>query len=78
MLAGLAGCGPPDGDYFGRVAPPDRIDPAHFTWCSQGEPDHLDPTLASSTASIQLVGMLFDGLTTYGPAGQPVPGLATD
>jgi len=78
VLVGLAGCGPPDGDYFGRVAPPDRIDPAHFTWCSQGEPDHLDPTLAWSTASIQLVGMLFDGLTTYGPAGQPVPGLATD
>ena len=78
MLAGLAGCGPPDGDYFGRVAAPDRIDPAHFTWCSQGEPDHLDPTLAWSTASIQLVVMLFDGLTTYGAAGQPVPGLATD
>ncbi len=78
VLAVLAGCGPPDGDYFGRVAPPDRIDPAHFTWCSQGEPDHLDPTLAWSTASIQLVVMLFDGLTTYGPAGQPVPGLATD
>lgn len=77
-LVGLAGCGPPDGDYFGRVAPPDRIDPAHFTWCSQGEPDHLDPTLAWSTASEQLVVMLFDGLTTYGAAGQPVPGLATD
>jgi ABC-type oligopeptide transport system substrate-binding subunit len=78
VLLGLAGCGPPDGDTFGRVAPPDRIDPAHFTWCSQGEPDHLDPTLAWSTASIQLVAMLFDGLTTYGPEGQPVPGLATD
>lgn len=78
VLAGLAGCGPPDGDYFGPVAPPDRIDATHFTWCSQGEPDHLDPTLAWSTASIQLVVTLFDGLTTYGPAGQPVPGLATD
>jgi oligopeptide transport system substrate-binding protein len=78
VLVGFVGCGPPDGDYFGRVAPPDRIDPAHFTWCSQGEPDHLDPTLAWSTASLPLVGMLFDGLTTYGAAGQPVPGLATD
>jgi oligopeptide transport system substrate-binding protein len=78
VLVGFAGCGPPDGDYFGPVAPPDRIDATHFTWCSQGEPDHLDPTLAWSTASIQLVVLLFDGLTTYGPAGQPVPGLATD
>jgi ABC-type transport system substrate-binding protein len=73
----LGGCGPPDGDYFGRVPGADQIDPVHFRWCSQGEPDHLDPTLAWSTASWQLVFALFDGLTTYGADGLPVPGLAT-
>ena len=74
----LAGCSLPDGDYFGRV--PDRadqIDPTQFRWCSEGEPDHLDPALASSLASSQLVAALFDGLTTYGPDGLPVPSLAT-
>ncbi|HEX7839165.1 MAG TPA: ABC transporter substrate-binding protein, partial [Kofleriaceae bacterium] len=73
----LVGCGLPDGDYFGRVPGAEQIDPAHFRWCSQGEPDHLDPTLAWSTASWQLVFALFDGLTTYGADGLPVPGLAT-
>jgi oligopeptide transport system substrate-binding protein len=77
-LVGLAGCGLPDGDYFGRVPErPDQIDPTQLRWCSQGEPDHLDPTLASSTASLQLVATLFDGLTTYGADGLPVASLAT-
>ena len=75
---GLAACGPPDGDYFGRVPErPDQIDATQFRWCNQGEPDHLDPTLASSTASSQLVVALFDGLTIYGPDGLPAPSLAT-
>jgi ABC-type oligopeptide transport system substrate-binding subunit len=77
MLVALTGCGLPDGDYFGRVPGSGQIDPTHFRWCSQGEPDHLDPTLAWSTASWQLVFALFDGLTTYGADGLPVPGLAT-
>lgn len=75
----LVGCSLPAGDYFGRVPDgPGQIDPTHFRWCSQGEPDHLDPTLASSTVSSQLVATLFDGLTVYGRDGLPVPGLATD
>jgi ABC-type oligopeptide transport system substrate-binding subunit len=79
LLGALVGCSLPDGDYFGRVPDgPGQIDPAHFRWCSQGEPDHLDPTLASSTVSSQLVATLFDGLTVYGRDGLPVPGLATD
>jgi oligopeptide transport system substrate-binding protein len=73
----LVGCSLPAGDYFGRVPGPGEIDPTHFRWCSQGEPDHLDPTLASSTVSSQLVVTLFDGLTVYGADGLPVPGLAT-
>lgn len=77
MVAALValGCRPPDGDYFGRV--PDAIDASHVRWCNQGEPDHLDPTLASSTASSQLAVALFDGLTVYGPDGLPAPSLAT-
>jgi len=74
-VVALVGCSLPDGDYFGRA--PDPIDPTHFRWCNQGEPDHLDPTLASSTASSQLVATLFDGLTTYGPDGLPAASLAT-
>lgn len=72
---GLAACGLPDGDYFGRI--PDDIDPAHFRWCNQGEPDFLDPARASSTVSAPLVSALFDGLTVYAPDGNPEPGLAT-
>jgi len=75
VVVALVGCSLPDGDYFGRM--PDPIDPAHFRWCNQGEPDHLDPALASSQASSPLVATLFDGLTTYGPDGLPVPSLAT-
>src|ERR1043165_2142536 len=75
VLAVLAGCSLPQGDYFGRI--PDHLDPQHVTWCNQGEPDHLDPALAASTASAQLAVALFDGLTTYGADGAPVPGLAT-
>ncbi|MGN6107677.1 MAG: peptide ABC transporter substrate-binding protein [Kofleriaceae bacterium] len=74
-VAALAGCSLPEGDYFGKV--PDRIDPRHFRWCNQGEPDHLDPARASSTISTPLVSALFVGLTTYGPDGNPVPSLAT-
>jgi oligopeptide transport system substrate-binding protein len=74
-VVALVGCSLPEGDYFGRT--PDPIDPTHFRWCSQGEPDHLDPTLSSSTASSQLVAALFDGLTTYGPDGLPAASLAT-
>ncbi len=73
MLA--AACGLPEGDYFGRLD--GRVDPAHFRWCNQAEPDHLDPARASSAASAPLVSALFAGLTTYGPDGNPVPSLAT-
>lgn len=75
MLALVTACGLPEGDYFGRLDRP--VDPAHFRWCNQGEPDHLDPARASSTASTPLVSALFAGLTTYGPDGDPVPSLAT-
>lgn len=76
-LVAIAGCSLPAGDYFGRVPEPDQLDPTHFRWCNQGEPDHLDPTLSSSTITTALLATLFDGLTTYGLDGLPVPSLAT-
>jgi oligopeptide transport system substrate-binding protein len=76
-VAAVAGCGLPDGDYFGRVPGAGEIDATHFRWCNQGEPDHLDPTLSSSTVTMALLATLFDGLTTYGTDGLPVPSLAT-
>jgi len=75
VAACVTACGLPEGDYFGRLD--GRVDPAHFRWCNQAEPDHLDPARASSTASTPLVSALFAGLTTYGPDGSPVPSLAT-
>jgi oligopeptide transport system substrate-binding protein len=68
-------CGLPEGEYFGRLDRP--VDPTHFRWCNQAEPDYLDPARASSTASVPLISALFAGLTTYGPDGEPVPSLAT-
>lgn len=70
-----AACGLPEGDYFGRLE--GRVDPSHFRWCNQGEPDHLDPARASSGASVPLISAMYAGLTTYGPDGNPVPSLAT-
>ena len=75
LLVLVTACGLPEGDYFGRLD--GRIDPMHFRWCNQAEPDHLDPARASSTASAPLISALYAGLTTYGPDGNPVPSLAT-
>ena len=74
LLAATAACGLPEGDYFGRI---DKRVPGTFRWCNGGEPDHLDPVLASSQVSSPLVSALFDGLATYGMDGLPVPSLAT-
>jgi oligopeptide transport system substrate-binding protein len=74
-LALVAACGLPEGDYFGRLDRP--IDPAHFRWCNQAEPDYLDPARSSSAPATLLISALFAGLTTYGPGGAPVPSLAT-
>ena len=73
----LAACSLPDSDYFGRVPPGAELDPRVFRWCNFGDPDSLDPALTSSTAASPLVSALFDGLTTYGFDGNPVPSLAT-
>lgn len=75
LIALVTACGLPEGDYFGRLD--GRVDPAHFRWCNQGAPDHLDPARASSTVSTPLIAAMYAGLTTYGPDGNPVPSLAT-
>jgi oligopeptide transport system substrate-binding protein len=71
----LAGCSLPDGTYFGRVA--DHPDPTHFTWCNAGEPEYLDPVMASSTSDMKVIYEIFDGLTTFDPNGLPAPSIAT-
>jgi oligopeptide transport system substrate-binding protein len=73
-LALVAACGLPDTPYFGRV--PERIEPGHLRYCGQGEPEELDPTMASTTVAVRLVHQMFDGLVVYDLDGKPVPGLA--
>ncbi|MEZ4365373.1 MAG: peptide ABC transporter substrate-binding protein [Kofleriaceae bacterium] len=52
-------------------------DPRHLRWCNSGEPESLDPALATTTTSLKLVYALFDGLTTHDKNGLPQPSLAT-
>ncbi|MCA9677308.1 MAG: peptide ABC transporter substrate-binding protein [Kofleriaceae bacterium] len=76
VAALAAGCGLPDGDYFGRV-PDVRDRPRHLRLCNSGEPEGLDPATVSSTTAMKAVYELFDGLTTYDLAGLPEASLAT-
>lgn len=71
----VAGCGLPDGDYFGRVD--DDPDPTHLHWCNSGEPEYLDPGLVSSTTGVKLVYAMFDGLTDHNMQGLPELSIAT-
>jgi oligopeptide transport system substrate-binding protein len=71
----LSACGLPDGEYFGKVK--DDPDPSHIVWCNSGEPEYLDPALASSTTDLKPVYAMFDGLTEYGLDGLPEKSLAT-
>jgi oligopeptide transport system substrate-binding protein len=70
----LAGCGLPEGEYFGRVPEPD---PTHLRYCNSGEPEYLDPALASSTTDMKPIYAMFDGLTDFDPDGLPMPSVAT-
>lgn len=78
-LAGLVlGCGLPEGDYLGKIPKPSDIDPSHLRWCNSGEPESLDPAMASTTTSMKLMFAMFDGLINYDLNGHPVaPGLAS-
>ncbi len=68
-----AGCGLPEGDYFGRMDP----EPGHLRFCNSNEPEWIDPGLVTSTTGIPLALSLFDGLTEFDMKGLPEPSLAT-
>lgn len=55
------------------------FDPARRTLdiANQGEPLSLDPHKASGTWENNIIGNMFMGLTTEGPDGVPLPGMAT-
>jgi ABC-type oligopeptide transport system substrate-binding subunit len=69
------GCGLPETTYFGDV--PAVRDPKHLRWCNSGEPESLDPAMASTTTAMPLVYAMFDGLTDHDLNGLPRPSLAT-
>jgi oligopeptide transport system substrate-binding protein len=74
LVGVVAGCGLPDGDYFGRI--PDPIDPTHLRYCNAGEPEYLDPALTTDTVGLKIVFATFAGLTDFDLQGLPEPGLA--
>lgn len=70
----LAGCGLPDGDYFGHVPEPD---PTHMRFCNSGEPEFIDPALNTSTTGTKILYAQFAGLTDHDLDGLPEPSIAT-
>ncbi len=74
MAALAVACELPDSPYFGHVRP--VSDPRHLRYCNQGEPEELDPTMATTTVAVRLVHQLFDGLMVHDLEGKPVPSLA--
>jgi oligopeptide transport system substrate-binding protein len=69
----LGACGLPEGEYFGRVPEPD---PDRMILCNLGEPEYLDPALATGVPDLKPIYALFDGLTDYDLDGFPVPSVA--
>jgi oligopeptide transport system substrate-binding protein len=56
----------------------DSEDPVTLDWNLGGEPETLDPALATDRASLDAIANLFVGLTRYDPAtGAVLPSLAT-
>ena len=62
-------------EYFGTTSRPGK-DPHHFYANNGQEPEYLDPGKAHDTASTRLIDHLYEGLATYGPDAEPVPGAA--
>ncbi len=73
-LLAAAGCGLPEGDYFGKVKEPD---PTHMRYCNSGEPEHVDPGLVTSTTGMKIAYAMFTGLTDHNLQGLPEPAIAT-
>ena len=75
IAVAVSACSLPGGDYFGAI--PDVHDrPRHLRFCNQGEPDSLDPAMATTTTALPIIYSLFDGLALYGMDGGPEPSLA--
>ena len=79
----LAGCGGRDGSGgpTGDAAKPGSAVPANFdpTVLRRGngpEPDTLDPQLARTEGAFNILRDVFEGLTSIGPDGSPVPAAA--
>lgn len=62
--------------YFGTT---ERVgkDVHTFYVNNASEPEYLDPGKAHDSVSTKLIYHLFEGLASYGPDAQPVPGVAT-
>jgi ABC-type oligopeptide transport system substrate-binding subunit len=76
FLGALAACGLPDGEYFGDVPSLEGRDLKHLRYCNSGEPETVDPAIASTTTAVKPVYALFDGLYRYDADGMPEPSLA--
>ena len=72
---GATACGVPTTEFFGQI--PQRTDARHLRYCNSGEPESLDPALASTTVSMKIIYSMFDGLTVFDYDGLPTPSLAT-
>jgi oligopeptide transport system substrate-binding protein len=77
LAAAVGACGLPDGEYFGDVPSLDGRDLKHLRYCNSGEPESLDPAIATTTTAMKPLYALFDGLYTFDPNGLPEPSLAT-
>jgi oligopeptide transport system substrate-binding protein len=65
------------GEYFGTPDP--DPDPTVLRWCNSGEPESVDPALATSTTSTPLARLMFAGLAEPDTDmdGTPTPMVAT-
>lgn len=70
-------CSLPSGEYFGKVK--DNPDPTHLRWCNSGEPEYIDPALATSTTGTPLARLMFSGLADFDldAEGTPIPSIAS-
>ncbi len=81
-LLALAGCGggdsgsqPGDAAKTGSTVPSD-FDPTVLRRGNGPEPDTLDPQVARTEGAFHILRDVFEGLTSIGPDGAPVPAAA--
>lgn len=76
-LLGVSAChGAADsGPYFGTTGRNGK-DVHTFYVNNSGEPEYIDPAKTHDSVSSKLIYHLFEGLVSYGPDAEPVPGVA--